>query len=138
MEELRKAATRRIPAAVRVGAADTRGAFLARPPEWMAQGLCVSGGPKDQPSPDDWHQEPRSLRTRFAREVCSICPVRRECQDFAISRMIVDGIWGGLTEAQLRALVKVAHGGKRRRSAALDAGGVKRRNRRRPREDNVA
>ena len=39
-----------------------------------------------------------------ARRVCSACPVREPCLDYAISNRIVHGIWGGLTERERRAL----------------------------------
>ena len=39
-----------------------------------------------------------------ARRVCSACPVRQPCLDYAISNRISRGIWGGLTERERRAL----------------------------------
>jgi Transcription factor WhiB len=39
-----------------------------------------------------------------ARQVCAACPVRQPCLDYAVSNAITDGIWGGLTELERRAL----------------------------------
>ena len=39
-----------------------------------------------------------------ARQVCAACPVRQPCLDYAITNRISDGIWGGLTERERRAL----------------------------------
>jgi len=39
-----------------------------------------------------------------ARQVCSACPVRQLCLDYAITNRITHGIWGGLTERERRAL----------------------------------
>jgi len=39
-----------------------------------------------------------------ARQICARCPVRQPCLDYAISRGIVDGIWGGLAERDRRPL----------------------------------
>ena len=39
-----------------------------------------------------------------ARRVCAACPVRQPCLDYAITNRITDGIWGGLTERERRAL----------------------------------
>jgi WhiB family redox-sensing transcriptional regulator len=39
-----------------------------------------------------------------AKSVCRQCPVRDECLEFALSTNQVDGIWGGATEEERRAL----------------------------------
>jgi WhiB family redox-sensing transcriptional regulator len=39
-----------------------------------------------------------------ARCVCTACPVRQQCLDYAITNRITHGIWGGLTERERRAL----------------------------------
>lgn len=38
-----------------------------------------------------------------AIRVCTRCPVRDECLDYALSHEIDHGVWGGLTERQRRA-----------------------------------
>ncbi len=37
-----------------------------------------------------------------ARRVCTSCPVRDECLDFALTTRQEDGVWGGLTEEERR------------------------------------
>ncbi len=39
-----------------------------------------------------------------ARQVCTACPVRQPCLDYAITNRIVHGVWGGLAERERRAL----------------------------------
>ena len=36
---------------------------------------------------------------RRAVKVCTSCPIKNFCADYAIKNEIVDGVWGGLTEA---------------------------------------
>jgi WhiB family redox-sensing transcriptional regulator len=74
------------------------------PESWTRDAACRE--PRDL---DDWHQPPNSLRTKAAREVCATCPVREQCLDFAIRNRIDNGIWGGLTEKELRALLLKAY-----------------------------
>lgn len=39
-----------------------------------------------------------------AKAVCHTCPVMRECMGWALNVAAVEGIWGGTTEAERRAL----------------------------------
>ena len=57
-----------------------------------------------------------------ARRICASCPVRQPCLEFALSRGITHGIWGGLTERDRRAL-RTRHAGaaQRERDAAIAA-----------------
>lgn len=41
-----------------------------------------------------------------AKEVCSICPVREVCLEYAMVNGIEYGVWGGLTRNERRALKK--------------------------------
>lgn len=41
---------------------------------------------------------------RAAKAVCAGCEVRFECLDYAMAQRITDGVWGGLSERQRRAL----------------------------------
>ena len=39
----------------------------------------------------------RQLEVRFAKGICSTCPVKRECLNYALIGKEETGIWGGLT-----------------------------------------
>lgn len=67
------------------------------PQEWTRDAACRLAA-----DPEDWFQQPNSLRTVKALTVCSSCPVKQVCFDYAISKRINYGIWGGRTEKQLR------------------------------------
>lgn len=36
-------------------------------------------------------------RTLFARRLCTDCPVKQDCLDYAITEAIFHGIWGGMS-----------------------------------------
>lgn len=72
---------------------------------WQSQGTCRSV------SPELFYPEESggagSAVTRDAKKVCKLCPVQRECLEFALKIQPVDdwGVWGGMTKkerAQLR------------------------------------
>jgi len=42
--------------------------------------------------------------TRPARAVCAGCPVREDCLAYALANRIHDGVWGGTSERERRAL----------------------------------
>ena len=41
-----------------------------------------------------------------AIRICTRCPVRDQCLDYAIANEIDHGVWGGLTERQRRAQLR--------------------------------
>jgi WhiB family redox-sensing transcriptional regulator len=47
----------------------------------------------------DWERQPeRDVRERKAKAICSQCPVRRECLNYALSKPEKYGTWGNLNE----------------------------------------
>lgn len=44
-------------------------------------------------------------REQRAKEICSRCPVRPECLNYAFEIREQHGIWGGMTEKERRALL---------------------------------
>ncbi|MGW5610955.1 WhiB family transcriptional regulator [Streptomyces sp. NPDC003753] len=46
------------------------------------------------------------LQVERARRVCDRCPVLRECRGWALRYGETDGVWGGLTPGQRRALAQ--------------------------------
>lgn len=41
-----------------------------------------------------------------ALAICKSCPIRQLCLQYALQERITDGIWGGTTESQRRAMLK--------------------------------
>ena len=74
---------------------------------WRAKGACRGSDALIfyPPSDDD------SLAVT-AKEICSHCPVRKPCLEFALSTREKHGVWGGLTERERRRVLR-----QRRRSA---------------------
>ena len=69
--------------------------------EWMERGACVRL-PVDTCFPHSVREQ-----ARVAVEVCGPCPVRAECLAQALgSSTVVEGVWGGTTEADRRAIRK--------------------------------
>jgi WhiB family transcriptional regulator, redox-sensing transcriptional regulator len=57
-----------------------------------------------------------------ARRICTQCPVRQQCLEFAVSNRTVYGIWGGLTGPERRALQSDwLHTARRHRDEAIRA-----------------
>lgn len=76
---------------------------MGRPPSWHELGLC-----NGDPDPDTWWPEP-GHSPATAQAVCSYCPVREECAEWAISQGTrLDGVWGGLTKKQRRKIIGAA------------------------------
>ncbi|WP_017616851.1 WhiB family transcriptional regulator, partial [Nocardiopsis gilva] len=48
--------------------------------------------------PDGEHQTAKEAREDKAREICHVCPIRRECAEYALTAPERDGFWGGLNE----------------------------------------
>jgi WhiB family redox-sensing transcriptional regulator len=73
--------------------------------------------------PELWFpaSDPRSLKGRQdraeAKAICAGCPVRDACLRFALERGEDTGVWGGLDEAERRAV-------RRRRIAAIPPPGA--------------
>lgn len=51
-------------------------------------------------------KEDREAREAKAKSICASCAVRRECLDYALRIREPHGIWGGLNEAERRALLE--------------------------------
>lgn len=73
-----------------------------RPPppadsNWQEQAVCASVDP-------DLFFPPKGLPSREAKSVCSGCPVRVECLEYALTIPLIFGVWGGTTEQERRKL----------------------------------
>lgn len=65
--------------------------------EWITDAICVQVGP------DPWFIE-RGESARPAKRICADCPVRQQCLQYALDAHITEGIWGGLTPRERRAI----------------------------------
>lgn len=71
--------------------------------EWMERAACATR-PADTCFPTS-----TARQARIAVEVCGPCPVSADCLAHALSSpTAVEGVWGGTTEAERRALRKQA------------------------------
>jgi WhiB family redox-sensing transcriptional regulator len=73
---------------------------------WHLRAACR--GPASQlffPPSTPERRELRDDREARAKAICVLCPVRRECLDFALRVREPHGIWGGLTEVERRELL---------------------------------
>ncbi|MFB9248458.1 WhiB family transcriptional regulator [Sphaerisporangium melleum] len=48
--------------------------------------------------PDGERQPERDIRERKAKAICAVCPVRRDCLNYALTRPERSGLYGGLNE----------------------------------------
>lgn len=65
--------------------------------EWMVEGTCTTTDPEmffSQQAPE----------IRAAVKICSECPVRVLCANYAINTNQEYGVWGGLTEVDRKQL----------------------------------
>jgi WhiB family redox-sensing transcriptional regulator len=70
---------------------------------WMQESACREIDPEIFfPDPSPWMLS----EIAAAKEVCSICPVREVCLEYAMVNGIEYGVWGGLTRNERRALKK--------------------------------
>ena len=76
----------------------------ARPPslDWMSRGACRREDP-ELFFPAELAGLVPLEQISAARDVCSRCPVRPSCLSYAV-RIRPDGVWGGTTEAERRAM----------------------------------
>lgn len=66
--------------------------------EWMDDALCKEVGG------DIFFPTTENDTSRDAKRVCAMCPVNIDCLAYALSFTVVDGIWGGTTEKERRAI----------------------------------
>lgn len=75
--------------------------------EWLAlQRAVVEWGARleCEREPEAWYAAKGSAAELAAVEACSWCPVRGLCAAYALAAGERDGVWGGLTPADRRAL----------------------------------
>jgi WhiB family redox-sensing transcriptional regulator len=74
--------------------------------EWQLRAACR--GPQSSvffPPGTFERKDEKLAREARAKEICRTCPSKRPCLDYAISIREPHGIWGGLNEAERKALM---------------------------------
>jgi hypothetical protein len=74
---------------------------------WQIAGLCR------RDSDRDWYPDSASSQRRLTR-ICQGCPVRRQCLTWALETGEHAGVWGGLTERELRKTAGITPQGTKR------------------------
>ncbi len=70
---------------------------------WMRDGACRKLTPEQV---DEIFFPDRGMSTGPAKRVCSECPVREECLDYAMNNVERFGVWGGVSERKRRDMRK--------------------------------
>jgi WhiB family transcriptional regulator, redox-sensing transcriptional regulator len=69
-------------------------------PRWVDKAAC-----RDEPDKDIWFASKDAQDAELAaKAVCARCPVRDACRAWALETNQTSGIWGGMSEAELRAM----------------------------------
>jgi WhiB family redox-sensing transcriptional regulator len=68
---------------------------------WASEAKCLTA------DPDVFFPE-KGGSTREAKRICSECPVRDECLEYALEEDERFGIWGGMSERERRKLKRLA------------------------------
>ncbi len=66
--------------------------------DWAQQGACNTDDLGVFFAPDGEGPAGRAARETVAKEICSWCPVRTECAEYALSKPERFGVWGGMGE----------------------------------------
>jgi WhiB family transcriptional regulator, redox-sensing transcriptional regulator len=73
-------------------------------PMWLAHAACQDHDP-DLFFPIS-AIGPGLAQTERAKQICQTCPVRTPCRDWAMTRAIPYGVWGGLSERDRATLIR--------------------------------
>ncbi|TXS41786.1 WhiB family transcriptional regulator [Streptomyces sp. OR43] len=71
---------------------------------WRVRGLCLREDPELFFPVGSINSGPVTIQTEDAKAVCRRCPVMQRCLAWAVEMGPVEGIWGGTTERERRAL----------------------------------
>ncbi|MFF7610714.1 WhiB family transcriptional regulator [Streptomyces lavendulae] len=94
---------------------------IARAQDWRDSALCRRTAKVDKEGFFPVGVGPAALAaTDQAKGFCGLCPVRMECAQWALSRGLEHGIWGGLDEIQRRRLRRKHTAAELADPAALD------------------
>jgi WhiB family transcriptional regulator, redox-sensing transcriptional regulator len=95
-----------MPARGRRLAAEGLNAMRYAEADWRSRGACLSVDPELFFPLSS--VGPAAGQLTQAKSVCTRCPVRAECLDFALATRQVHGVWGGTSEEERRAVLMFA------------------------------
>jgi WhiB family transcriptional regulator, redox-sensing transcriptional regulator len=73
---------------------------------WQAQGLCRTADSAIFFPPAQFEHKPeREAREKRAKAICSDCPVRAQCLEWALTTREPHGVWGGYAEAERKQML---------------------------------
>jgi WhiB family transcriptional regulator, redox-sensing transcriptional regulator len=73
--------------------------------EWQFEGACRDADEALFFHPEGERGAARRLRDARARQICSACPVLRECREQSLQVREPYGVWGGLSEDERGAIL---------------------------------
>lgn len=76
---------------------------------WQLRAACR--GPQARtffPPPAGERRHERAEREQRAKAICAQCAVREACLEYALAIRERHGVWGGLSEAERRLMIKTA------------------------------
>ena len=74
--------------------------------EWQQEGLCQASDSSVFFAPLHFEHKPeREAREAKAKAICSGCPVRARCLDWALSVREPYGVWGGYSESERKQIL---------------------------------
>jgi len=71
---------------------------------WWSRAACATADP-DLFFPIS-HSGPAVRQVTRAKAICARCDIRRECLRYALDAGSIQGVWGGMTEAERRRLLR--------------------------------
>ena len=74
---------------------------------WQIHGSCRGEDSSVFFNPDGERGRARSRRENHAKAICATCPVLDECRQHALAVGEPYGIWGGLSESERAALLRI-------------------------------
>lgn len=77
--------------------------------DWQLRGVCRGLDSAYFFHPDNERGPTRQARVTRAKAICRRCPVVEECRQHALTVQEPYGIWGGLTENEREALLRVGN-----------------------------
>ena len=71
--------------------------------QWMQRAACLCADPELFFPVSE--TGPSRLQIWQAKQICHACPVKGTCLAWALRNSVTDGIWGGSTQSERRALL---------------------------------